>query len=144
VARKLRKGRDRCTARRSDGQPCQATAIKGGLVCLAHGGSAPQVQLPARRVVLMERVHDACLAWEAVREVRGPDHPPGQICSRREADALGRIAIAERELEAHEADMELIRVLRAALRQHRRGGLDPGVRADLLELARGRLSMTGR
>lgn len=140
MARKLRKGRDRCTARRSDGRPCQATAIKGGLVCLAHGGSAPQVQLAARRVVLMERVYDACQAWEAVREVRGPDRPPGQMCSLQEADALGRIAIAERELEAHEADMNLIRVLRSAVR---RPSLDPDVRRDLLEIARSRLEAMG-
>jgi hypothetical protein len=141
VARKRRKGRDRCTGHRSDGQPCQATAIEGGLVCLTHGGSAPQVRMAARRLVLMERVHDACLSWEAVHD---PDRLPGRMCSLREAGALGRIAIAERELEAHEADMELICVLRAAVR---RASLDPGIRRNLLEIARARLergSMTPR
>jgi hypothetical protein len=137
VARKLRKGRDRCTAHCGDGRPCPATAIKGGVVCLTHGGSAPQVQLAARRVVLMERVYDACVAWQAVHD---PDRPPGQMCSLQEADALGRIAIAERELKAHEADMNLIRVQRSAVR---RPSLDPDVRRDLLEIARSRLEAMG-
>jgi hypothetical protein len=97
--------------------------------------------MAARRLVLMERVHDACLSWEAVHD---PDRLPGRMCGLREADALGRIATAERELAAHEADMELIRVLRAAVR---RASLDPGVKRDLLEIARARLaggSMTPR
>jgi hypothetical protein len=29
MARKLRKGRDRCTATRRDGRPCQASAVAG-------------------------------------------------------------------------------------------------------------------
>ena len=38
----------RCTARRTNGQPCKAWAIDGGFVCMAHGGSAPQVRQEAR------------------------------------------------------------------------------------------------
>jgi hypothetical protein len=60
------------------------------------------------------------------------------VCSLREADALGRITIAERELAVLDADVALIRVLQAGVRQQRRAGLDPDVRADLLELARAR------
>jgi hypothetical protein len=35
----------RCTARRTDGDPCEAFAILGGTVCAAHGGSAPRVRM---------------------------------------------------------------------------------------------------
>src|SRR5690242_18758926 len=38
---------NQCTARRSDGQPCKAQAIRGGSVCRVHGGSAPQVRRKA-------------------------------------------------------------------------------------------------
>lgn len=38
----------RCKARRSDGQPCRAYAITGGVVCAAHGGSAAHVRYQAR------------------------------------------------------------------------------------------------
>ncbi len=39
----------KCTAKRSDGQPCKANAIKGGNVCRVHGGSAPQVRAKAQQ-----------------------------------------------------------------------------------------------
>jgi hypothetical protein len=64
-------------------------------VCRVHGGSAPQVRLAARRRVLAERVFMAYLDWQDVHDT--DHHRPGQRCSLREADALGRIAIAERE-----------------------------------------------
>jgi hypothetical protein len=41
--------RVRCTAHRSDVAPCRAWAIRGGRVCAAHGGRAPQVREAARR-----------------------------------------------------------------------------------------------
>lgn len=39
----------RCSARRTDGQPCRAFAIHGGTTCVKHGGSAPQVIAAAKR-----------------------------------------------------------------------------------------------
>jgi hypothetical protein len=41
-----------CTAKRSNGQPCKAQAIKGGKVCRSHGGAAPQVRDAARQRIL--------------------------------------------------------------------------------------------
>jgi len=39
-----------CTAKSSrTGQRCRKAAIRGGTVCLTHGGSAPQVREAARR-----------------------------------------------------------------------------------------------
>jgi hypothetical protein len=37
----------RCRANRTNGEPCKAYAIVGGTVCMAHGGSAPQVRSAA-------------------------------------------------------------------------------------------------
>lgn len=37
----------RCSARRTNGEPCRAYAIVGGTVCRTHGGSAPQVRRAA-------------------------------------------------------------------------------------------------
>lgn len=38
----------RCSAKRSNGEPCARYAISGGTVCPTHGGSAPQVKAAAR------------------------------------------------------------------------------------------------
>jgi hypothetical protein len=135
MTREWQAPRERCHARTRTGRQCKAKAIEGGFVCRVHGGSAPQVQLAARRRVLAERVFMAHLDWQDV-------HDPSRTgpCSLREADALGRIARAERELAAHDAGAELLAVLRAAVRQQRRAGLDPGMRADLLEVVRVRCS----
>jgi hypothetical protein len=40
--------RPKCSGRRTDGQPCGNWPIKGGTVCGAHGGKAPQVKAKAR------------------------------------------------------------------------------------------------
>lgn len=42
--------RERCTARRRDGQQCGAKAVLGATVCRVHGGSAPQVRRNAERL----------------------------------------------------------------------------------------------
>jgi hypothetical protein len=38
-----------CSARRTNGEPCRNSAIRGGSVCARHGGSAPQVRAKANR-----------------------------------------------------------------------------------------------
>ncbi|MCD4527452.1 hypothetical protein [Nocardioides sp. cx-173] len=38
-----------CSARRTNGEPCKNSAIRGGTVCARHGGSAPQVRAAANR-----------------------------------------------------------------------------------------------
>lgn len=37
----------RCHAKNTRGEPCKAYAIRGGVVCQAHGGAAPQVRAKA-------------------------------------------------------------------------------------------------
>ncbi|QHK19388.1 hypothetical protein GU243_06120 [Pseudarthrobacter psychrotolerans] len=38
-----------CAAKKTDGSPCRAYAIKGGRVCRVHGGMAPSVRAAAAR-----------------------------------------------------------------------------------------------
>jgi hypothetical protein len=47
---------DRCRARTSSGRPCRAHPIRGGTVCVAHGGAAPQVRQAAERRLEVRRV----------------------------------------------------------------------------------------
>jgi hypothetical protein len=42
----------RCSAHRSDGEPCRAWSIVGGYVCRSHGGGARHVREAARRRVV--------------------------------------------------------------------------------------------
>jgi hypothetical protein len=48
----------RCTARRTSGQPCRAWSVWGGYVCVVHGGKAKQVRRAAQRRLATE-------AWAA-------------------------------------------------------------------------------
>ena len=127
----VRKGRDRCTGRRRDGQPCQATAIEGGFVCPAHGGGAPQVQIAARRRVLQLRYLEVYEAWQADRGI------PGQL-TKTQFDLLVRASDAQRALEQFERDVTLIRLMRAEVADPH-----PETTAALLEIARERLDAMG-
>lgn len=50
---KIRDGEARhCKAIKKTGEPCKKYAIKGGLVCTTHGGSAPQVRAAANKRLL--------------------------------------------------------------------------------------------
>lgn len=45
---------NRCTAHKTNGDPCGNRAIRGGTVCRFHGGAAPQVRRAAFVRLLME------------------------------------------------------------------------------------------
>jgi hypothetical protein len=105
--RKLRKGRDRCGATRRDGQPCQAPAIPGALVCRRHGGAAPQVAIAAKHMQLGVARYAALLEFETARG------------TPREFDALCRLLQARRELDAYEAKIRLLALLRAKRKRRR-------------------------
>jgi hypothetical protein len=42
----------KCTAHRTNGEPCRKSPILGGNVCDVHGGRAPQVKRAARERIL--------------------------------------------------------------------------------------------
>lgn len=60
----------RCTARRSNGEPCRAYALRGSLVCRTHGGAAPQVASKARERVEEARTKLLGLVPQAVDKVQ--------------------------------------------------------------------------
>lgn len=83
-----RQGR-RCTAQRSKGRgPCEAWAIRGGKVCSAHGGRAPQVIAAAAERQLDAKVRTALarLDTDAVTDpLRELMHLAGQIVAWKDA-----------------------------------------------------------
>jgi hypothetical protein len=108
--RKLRKGRDQCTAHRRDGEQCLAPAVEGALVCRKHGGGSPQVQIAARHFVLMEAHYIAVIEWE---EARG---------TPRDFDALCRALQARRDLDAYEVKLLQLAHLKAAVKELKADG----------------------
>ncbi|MGW0172732.1 hypothetical protein ACWDUM_02685 [Rhodococcus sp. NPDC003322] len=59
-----------CTARRTNGEPCRKTAIKGGTVCMTHGGAAPAVRAKAQTRLVM--ASDPA-ARELIRMMKDPN-----------------------------------------------------------------------
>lgn len=104
---KLRAGREQCTATRRDGQPCDAPAIPGGLVCKRHGGGAPQVRIPAQHRQLQLAV------WVASADFKAARGTPEQF------EALCKVTAAERDLEAFETKLRLLREVQAYVRSKR-------------------------
>lgn len=103
--RKLRKGRDQCTAHCRDGAQCMAPTVEGALVCRKHGGASPQVQIAAKHFLLL-MAH-----YTAVREYKEAGGTPGEF------DALCRWSAAERELAVYEAKLLQLAELRAAVKE---------------------------
>jgi hypothetical protein len=52
----------RCSAHRTDGQPCSAWAVHGSVVCASHGARAPQVKKAAGRRAARADAERACVA----------------------------------------------------------------------------------
>ena len=97
--------RDRCFAKRRDGQQCEATAIEFGTVCLMHGGGAPQVQMAAQRARLQFAIYCAIEDWQAVRGTEAA------------FELLCKVTAAERALERFEAKrIEVADMREAAVR----------------------------
>jgi hypothetical protein len=105
--RRLRKGRDQCAARRRDGQPCQAPAIEGGLVCRRHGGAAPQVAIAAEYRQKQLAAYEASAAFERAKGTPG------------EFDALCRALRRQEELDEYEKKLALLRELQAKAKRAR-------------------------
>ena len=54
--------RERCTARRRDGERCGAPAVRGTLVCRRHGGASPNVMRAGQARVALQ-VHLASMPY---------------------------------------------------------------------------------
>lgn len=80
---KLRAGREKCTARRRDGQTCEAPAVPGALICRRHGGGAPQVKIAAQRRQLQMALWTAHAGFGTVRGKAGQFECPVPNHGRR-------------------------------------------------------------
>ena len=54
----------RCTARKTDSEPCKAWAMLGTTVCRVHGGQAPQVQAAATERLAVEAANRLAIPVE--------------------------------------------------------------------------------
>ena len=80
-----------CTAHRSSGGPCRAPAIKGGNVCVTHGGRAPQV-VAAAKLKLLAMVDPALAAL--LRETKRKTNAPNGVAVAAARDILDRAGLA--------------------------------------------------
>lgn len=78
----------RCTARKSNGDPCGRWAIAGGTVCPSHGGFAPQVRAAAARRLRAEQLDADLDALLAELESSAADRSPVDVL----LDAVHRAA----------------------------------------------------
>jgi hypothetical protein len=60
----------RCSAHRSNGDPCKNYAMLGGRVCHAHGGRAPQTRKAAQRRLAEAQITRVLARMDADREAR--------------------------------------------------------------------------
>lgn len=80
----------KCVAHTSAGNPCQASPIKGGVVCWHHGGSAPQVQRKAAERLLYAADR---LVAELLKIATSEQNPAVRLAAVR--DALDRIGLGK-------------------------------------------------
>lgn len=91
----------KCSARRTNGEPCQAWAIKGGTVCRSHGGSSKQVRAAASKRLEEEKQARALRRGLAAAYGEGvPAVDPGeamlQAVSWKHAEVVAlRLKVAE-------------------------------------------------
>lgn len=92
-------GTRRCSARRSNGQPCKNRPLIGATVCRVHGGSAPQVKAAAARRLAESKARRA-LDDVGVREVDNPLHElralTGEVVAWKDALANHVAALEDR------------------------------------------------
>lgn len=84
----------RCTARRSNGEPCKRWATNGALVCTSHGSRAPQVAAKAK-------VRAAVAAWGLGDEHVDPAETLLRLLSQSRWRADHYAAEMERQVQEH-------------------------------------------
>lgn len=61
----------KCSGHTSDGAPCDQWAIRGGTVCVTHGGRAPQVKAKAQQRLEHKKAEKAVIRFGLRRDI-GP------------------------------------------------------------------------
>lgn len=84
-----------CTAKTTSGEPCKAPAIRGGRVCQAHGGQAPQVRAAA--AARIERLVDPAISTLREMMLRGDSHTVRLKAAESVLDRAG--IVAEKEVK---------------------------------------------
>jgi hypothetical protein len=95
----------KCKAKRHDGEPCQAHAIRHAAVCRVHGGSAKQVRQAAARREAMAGAESAVKRLAAVAEPSTPVVDPLEAL----AVLAGEVLRWKDLLAAHVADLDGLR-----------------------------------
>jgi hypothetical protein len=93
-----------CKAIKASGEQCKNSAIRGGVVCAqAHGGSAPQVRLAAKRRIVTQEA-TALVASYPVEPIDDPAMALLTVAAEYVAlkDELGRRAAELESLAVHD------------------------------------------
>lgn len=94
----------RCTAHRTNGEPCKRPPIRGGTVCASHGGSAPAVRAAADRRLAEQRT--TALAQQlAVQQPMHIGHVYTELLDLAAVVVSWRKVLQER-LDGHDSDDE--------------------------------------
>src|SRR4051794_29637167 len=90
----------KCKARKSNGDPCNNSPVKGGTVCRVHGGSAPQVLRKAKERLENSAEKMARLLLQMAEDPAVP-HAVRLAAIRDALDRAGVTAKQTLEVEAH-------------------------------------------
>lgn len=138
------KKRKRCSAHNSKGKPCRAWPIKGGTVCVAHGGAAPQVKAAARIRAVEMAAHETA---ERMLARAGIDADPIEhlLDSLQRATALMIVfgSLAAAIDDAAEIDAKARDEIRGRL-GYREAGEDEGGDGELVVEARDQMMALNR
>lgn len=119
-----------CQARTKTGAECKRFAIRGGVVCATHGGSAPQVRAAANRRIALRDIESA-----AVRLGMSVDVDPIDAILEMVAESAANVAAYRMALEDLEitvaADGSAVAVPAS---YDKRGGRDPALAHILVEM----------
>jgi hypothetical protein len=109
----------RCSAHRSNGDPCKNYAMLGGRVCHAHGGRAPQTRNAAQRRLTEAQITRVLARMDADREAREKALSPwaAEIAAERVVAAFTPKQTARRLRQIAKEMTSVARALRREAKQ---------------------------